>query len=129
MSTMRGFTMIELLIVLTIMGLIMSLVAPLSLKAINRSDAKVELVEVKNWLRNRANKAFLEQRDYLVVLEKDNGIVFQGETAVESKQLKYIQFPKQEITLNRFGMISTDSITTHYLGQPFQIELQVNDAP
>lgn len=121
--------MIELLIVLTIMGLIMSLVAPLSIKAINRSDAKMELVEVKNWLRNRSNKAFLQQRDYLVVLDKHSGTVYQGDTEVENKQLKYLQFPKQEITLNRFGMISVDNITTQYLDQTLQIELQGNDAP
>ncbi|RRS10085.1 type II secretion system protein [Pseudoalteromonas sp. J010] len=129
MKKLGGFTMIELLIVLTIMGLIMSLVAPLSIKAINRSDAKMELVEVKNWLRNRSNKAFLQQRDYLVVLDKHSGTVYQGDTEVESKQLKYLQFPKQEITLNRFGMISVDNITTQYLDQTLQIELQGNDAP
>ncbi|MBD1580978.1 hypothetical protein HC733_01610 [Pseudoalteromonas sp. S16_S37] len=120
--------MIELLIVLTIMGLIMALVAPLSLHAINRTEAKMELVEVKNWLRNRSNKAFLEQRDYQVILNKNAAVVFLGASTIESKQFKYLEFPKQELTLNRFGMLSTGSVSAKYLKQTLQIELQDNDA-
>ncbi|WP_440054197.1 type II secretion system protein [Pseudoalteromonas sp. T1lg65] len=120
--------MIELLIVLTIMGLIMSLVAPLSLKAINRSDAKMELVEAKNWVRNQANRAFTQQRDYLVVFDKNKGSIFHNQAEVATMHFDYLTFPHQQLIINRFGVSSQNTISANYQQQSLNIELQSDDA-
>lgn len=56
----QGFTMIELLIVLSIMATLMGLVGPLTVNSLNKYQAKVEMVEVKSLVSRYSNLAFLK---------------------------------------------------------------------
>jgi prepilin-type N-terminal cleavage/methylation domain len=40
----KGFTLIELIIVLSIVSLLLSVVAPISIKAVDKTEAKTELL-------------------------------------------------------------------------------------
>ena len=48
--TQRGFSLVELLIVMALMGLVLSLVGPLGMKQIERSEAVYESMQLQQLL-------------------------------------------------------------------------------
>lgn len=116
--------MIELLIVLTIMGLLISIVAPFSLQAIDKANAKVELQETKNWLRSLTSQALIESELLIIELDEYQASLYANDRLIEQKQFDFVSFPTQRITINRFGFISQESVSAIFKNEPLSFSLQ-----
>jgi prepilin-type N-terminal cleavage/methylation domain-containing protein len=54
-----GFSLIELLVVISIMAAIMALVGPLTVRSVESAQAQTELVSIERWINGWGRKAFL----------------------------------------------------------------------
>ena len=46
-----GFTLIELMVVMAIVALLLTMVGPLAISAVDKANAKQEMLTMKNWLK------------------------------------------------------------------------------
>lgn len=108
--------MIELMIVLIIMGMMMAIVAPVSMQAIERSEAKVELQELKNWIKQLANQAVLTSTP--ITLELDGGEAkLTGDKLLEVQKLNYVVFAKKSLKINQFGIAVPQQVEASFKGE------------
>ena len=54
-----GFSLIELLVVISIMAAVMALVGPLTVRSVESAQAQTELVSIERWINGWGRKAFL----------------------------------------------------------------------
>ena len=73
-----GFSLIELLVVISIMAAIMALVGPLTVRSVESAQAQTELVSIERWINGWGRKAFLtgsvisvEARNGQLIAESD----------------------------------------------------------
>lgn len=66
-----GFSLIELLVVISIIASVMALVGPLMVRSVDSARAQTELVSLERWLNGWGRKAFLAGTAILV--ESDDG--------------------------------------------------------
>ena len=83
-----GFTLIELIIVLSIVSLLLSVVAPISVKAVDKSAARTELLTTRNWIKSIAFQSFVESRSYQLELKDDMLYLYQ--TTNKNKKIRII---------------------------------------
>ena len=57
-SSIKGFTLLEVMIVMAIVGLLMALVGPLTIKSHEKTQAKAELLTLQNWIRGNSYRAY-----------------------------------------------------------------------
>ncbi|WP_337879027.1 prepilin-type N-terminal cleavage/methylation domain-containing protein [Rheinheimera sp.] len=65
----RGFTLIELMVVLIISSLLLSLVGPLALERIDAYRAKKELLDIRQKIRDVSNLAYVSGQLYQVQMQ------------------------------------------------------------
>ena len=63
MRRVRGFTLVELLVVLTILGVMMAMVGPLAVDRLDKARAQEEWLVLDRTLRSLAFRAFADGRD------------------------------------------------------------------
>lgn len=119
----HGFSLMELLIVMTIMGLLMSIVAPLSLSAISKSEARVELQEVKIWLKELGNEAFITQLPITVQFDRNIANVTSDYKIQDIKIFKDIYFKTDTVYINSFGEMQPEKVFAKRGGQDLVIYL------
>jgi prepilin-type N-terminal cleavage/methylation domain-containing protein len=106
----RGVTLIELLIVITIMMGMLSLVAPVAFNAIEKAEAQDEYLALCGWLRSSSIRAFANGSGIQVRLD-GNMLTFSSASRDSvTHTFKYLTFPEQSFTLNRNGMPDQDAI-------------------
>lgn len=66
-----GFSLIELLVVISIMAAIMALVGPLTVRSVESARAQTELVSIERWINGWGRKAFLTGS--VILVEARNG--------------------------------------------------------
>ncbi|MFT5755304.1 MAG: prepilin-type N-terminal cleavage/methylation domain-containing protein [Alteromonadaceae bacterium] len=70
-----GFTLIELMIVMSIVALLMSLVGPLTIKSYEKVKAKEEVSTLKNWIKGNSYRSFATAKQGIMALSQ-NTITF-----------------------------------------------------
>ncbi|WP_026972297.1 pilus assembly FimT family protein [Aliagarivorans marinus] len=121
-----GFSLIELLVVLSLMGLGAALIGPATLNQVARANAQAELNRFENQIRLMSQRAF--SRSGGIVLDMHNNqITFQDvltRSTISSQSFEYIGFPQQQsITLNRNGYPSPERATIVYRGHRQELNL------
>jgi prepilin-type N-terminal cleavage/methylation domain-containing protein len=104
----NGFTLVEMLIAISIMGLILSLVGPLTLKVIDRAQAQSELISFKNNLKKVSYVAFVSSTEHTFVFEDNNAIIFKADKKYAKISFKHLLFTPQELTFNSRGYPSPE---------------------
>jgi type II secretion system protein H len=88
----RGFTLVELLVVMVILGLTSSLVAPDMFAIVKRSQANTELAKIKAITELSIERSFFAGNQVSITF-KDNTVVFSqldGSTVAKHKVLKTV---------------------------------------
>jgi prepilin-type N-terminal cleavage/methylation domain-containing protein len=119
-----GFTLVELLIVFSIVGLLVALVAPMGAQQMDKARAQEEWLVLDRTIESLAFRAFAEGR--AVTLEaRGKELVWQlGAEPPRSVALKYLFFdPSQRITIDANGLADHDAIEVRQANRARTLEL------
>lgn len=133
-----GFTLIELMVVMSIVALLMTMVGPLAINTVEKATAKQEMLTMKNWLRKISYRAFATGNSYqlklagkkaeLYLAEKN---VIQGNEENQSQlfppvithSFETLFFQPQVLTYNAKGFVSPTAIQGTYRNKTLQLDL------
>ena len=123
-SARRGFTLVELLVVLAIVSLLASLVTPMVGQQLDRARAQEEWLIVQRTIESLSFRAFAEGRG--VTIEADGKSLswqFAGRTQ-EVLRLEHLFFePAQRIEINSNGLASSEELVVAQRGRPRRLIL------
>ena len=124
----KGFTLIELIIVLSIVSLLLSVVAPISIKAVDKTEAKTELLNTTKWIKNIGFQAFIKQQSYSLELYGNTLNLYKipSNELVKTKELASLNFTQQRVNFNANGFVTPAQISGHFRGEPLTISLEPN---
>ncbi|WP_085298083.1 prepilin-type N-terminal cleavage/methylation domain-containing protein [Cognaticolwellia mytili] len=128
----RGFTLIELMIVMSIVALLMGMVGPLAINSLEKAQAKQEMLTVKNWLKKVSFRAFTTGKEHVVKFSGKNIILhLKGEalSPIENKTFESLFFQPQQLSYSAKGFVSPKLLSGTFRGKPMVINLSqwVND--
>lgn len=111
-TPVKGFTLIEVLVVLTISGLLLVLVGALSVDQIKRADRLAELNSVEQFIRISSKYAELNKSTVLLVAE-DSKLTLHSPDGdpIDTLEFKYLSFTEQSIRFNRNGFGDRQSLS------------------
>lgn len=101
-SKQLAFTMIELLVVLTIVSTLIGLVGPLTLNSIEKHQAKAEETQLKRLISRYSNYAFIQGSEKTLYFEGFS--VFSINKEEERYKFSYINFIPQTLQFNSSGI-------------------------
>lgn len=122
----KGFTLIELMIVMAIVVLLMAMVGPLAINSLEKAQAKQEMLMVKNWLRKLSYRAFNSGEVHILKLSGKRLELFIGEnssTPIITKSLESLFFQPQMLTYNAKGIVLPEKVVGTYRNQPLSLDL------
>lgn len=122
---MKGFTLIELLIVIAIITVLTSLVGPFAFSALEKAQAKQELLTFQNMLVNTSHQAYFKGTPVEVVLD-GKLVTVNGKSENDRKTivLEYLFFEPQTVRYNAKGFVANESLSAVHRGDVMEINLQ-----
>lgn len=106
----RGVTLVELLVVITIMMMMLSLVAPLTVDVVKKSEAQSEYLTFCRAIKKSAFQAFAGGQALTFSLEEHSARVTRQDGSEQVKQYEYLHFKPQSFVINQNGFPTTQSI-------------------
>jgi prepilin-type N-terminal cleavage/methylation domain-containing protein len=122
-SLNRGFTLVELLIVMAIMSLILSIVGPLTVKIVDKAQAQSELITLKNAIHKLSYKAFASATPYTLTLSSKTLKLESQRSNLSTHRFEYLSFAEQVITFNSRGYPSPETVNVFLLDRNETINL------
>lgn len=119
----RGFTLIELIIVMSIMTIVLSLVGPLTLRMLDRAQAQSELISLKNSVKKVSYIAFASATQHSFELEQNQISIYKSGLFKKRAEFDYLTFPSQTITFNSRGYPSPETLDVKLLNRNEKINL------
>lgn len=120
----KGFTLIELMIVMSIVALLMGMVGPLAINSLEKAQAKEEMLSMKNWLRKISYRAFNTGQVYKVKLSgKKITLLNNDQSIIIEKDFESLFFQPQELTYNAKGFVDKSILTGSYRNTSLTIDL------
>lgn len=123
MNGSRGFTLVELLVVLAIFGLLLGLVGPLAVDRLDRARAQEEWLVLERTVTGLAFRAFAEGKP---VSLHGEGAELRWNIGDEQRVLPFEQLffePAQQLRINRNGIASPASLALRQAGRERRLEL------
>ena len=126
----KGFTLIELMIVMAVTAMLISFVGPFAIKNYERVQIKEEQLALVNWVDAQSYRSFalgrkgifnFSRNDVTFVLESkvDDTLPLADEIQIPSykKSFKYLAFQPQQLKVNAFGFLINSSIAIEVSGK------------
>ncbi|MGJ8680091.1 prepilin-type N-terminal cleavage/methylation domain-containing protein [Paraglaciecola sp.] len=124
-ANLRGFTLIELMVVMAIIAILMSLVGPLVVNSLQKSQAKVEVMTIKRWSKNISIRAFMTQQVLLLELNgKSAKLINEQNVVIKSVDFEYLYFQPQSIEFNSNGYALQGSLQYQLKENRFEFSLE-----
>ena len=100
-----GFTLVELLVVLVIMGTLVTLVGPLTVRQLENVERTGQREEFLRYLQQTQFNAINFRRPYRVELNGDRFRLFRQQQSIPiiDKSFSLLSFPNQSLTINANG--------------------------
>jgi len=145
MNKHQGFTLIELMIVMSVVALLTGLVGPLTIKSYEKAKAIEESLSFKNWVTANSYRSFATGREGTFTLNKSSATFslraqdgfkkkvtlaqFEGDNSLlelpevnkadilSISSYKYLSFYPQKIKVNSYGVFLTSKITVLVAGK------------
>lgn len=119
---MRGFTLIEILVVLALAGLMLALVAPLGVAQVERGRSQVEWLALERLTGRLAFEAFTRREDVWLSAAGE-GLQWRWggtpATAEGRRDFDYLVFsPATEVRINSNGLPSPAEVSVLVRGEP-----------
>jgi prepilin-type N-terminal cleavage/methylation domain-containing protein len=130
MRKTRGFTLVELLVVIALMTLVLSLVGPLGQTQLDKSRATEEWIRFKNEVISNQKSAYLQGRPRVLEL---NGKIMTIKTAQVQPdrvvEFSQIFFEPQQISINAHGFSTPLQVQAVVRGQKRDFNFALADSP
>lgn len=122
----NGFTLIEIMIVMSIVALLMGLVGPIAIQNLEKAEAKSELLSVNNWLKQVSYRAYISGQHLTLKLNGKKVQLFttQSSKLIKQNTFEYLFFQPQVLEFNNKGFVSPTKIIGHYRNKPLELELK-----
>jgi prepilin-type N-terminal cleavage/methylation domain-containing protein len=118
-----GFTLIELIVVMSIMSIVLSMVGPLTLRMLDRAQAQSELISFKNSVKKVSYIAFASGTEYSFELKQHQLIVYRADDELQQTEFDHLNFEPQIITFNSRGYPSPEELSIKLLNKNEQVNL------
>jgi prepilin-type N-terminal cleavage/methylation domain-containing protein len=124
MVNSKGFTLIELMVVLAIISVAYSLVGPNLFNTYKKMQGQAELKEFKDTLNKISYKSFINAREVVLQLN-DRSVKYRyiDEPKFITMTMEYVSFPKQEIIFSSAGFTNISSFSIEVNEQLSNISL------
>jgi len=107
----KGFTLIELMIVLVISGMMLSIIGPLGFKQVASFQAHAELLKVENIVNSAKVYAFNRSSALNLSFDGKQLVVFENNVVVKQTYIfEKIFFEKTSVQINKHGYSSSKLI-------------------
>jgi prepilin-type N-terminal cleavage/methylation domain-containing protein len=124
MARGRGFTLVELLVVLAILGFVVALVGPLTADRIDKARAQEEWIVLDRTVRGLAFRAFADGREVEIRAEGAELRWKMAGLEERSLPLERLFFDEpQVVRINSNGVAVPASLALHQAGRPRVLEL------
>ena len=125
MFKFKGFTLIELMVVMAIVALLVGLVGPMTMQQLDKAQAKAELLNLKRELVAVSQRAFFSDMQLTAKLAGKELNVYSedSQTIIYNKNFDYLFFQPQEIVFNNIGFVDLISINANYRDEPLKINI------
>ena len=123
LKRLRGFSLIELLIVLSIMMTLLGLVGGNVIESVERTRAQAEVVSFFELLKKCGVTAFASGQSLSVVLDGNRVTIEPSSTGqVREVIYEYLDFEDHQMTFFRNGLPDTVNLTVNVSGKPRQLD-------
>jgi prepilin-type N-terminal cleavage/methylation domain-containing protein len=120
----RGYTLVELLVVLAILGFVIALVGPLTVDRIDKARAQEEWLVLDRTVRGLAFRAFADGRDVELRGEGTRFTWKLGDAEARSLDLAHLFFDSPQVVLiNPNGVAEPRSLTLRQAGRERRLDL------
>lgn len=119
-----GVTLLELLVVITLMMSLLGLVGGSAIKSVERAQAQAELISVYSLIKKTSVRAFASGGGASLRFLESGVDIYLGETLRAQKNFEHLQFQAQELYFNRNGMPNSLQIEVTIRGFERSLELQ-----
>ena len=121
---LAGMTLIELLIVITIMGFLSSLVVPDVRNQLERASAQEEFMRLQSELNTASFLAFSKGGNVTVIASGSELTISRSTSEQKRHQYSYLFFdPKQEFEYRNSGYATREKLTVTQRGRVKEIDL------
>ena len=122
LKRLRGFSLIELLIVLSIMMTLLGLVGGNVIESVERTRAQAEVVSFFELLKKCGVSAFASGQSLSVVLDGNRVTIEPSTGQVREVIYEYLDFEDYQMTFFRNGLPDTVNLTVNVSGKPRQLD-------
>ena len=119
----KGFSLVELLVVMTLSLTVLSLVGGVTLNAIRRAEAQAELTVIYNLIKKVGVMSFATGRTLVLTFDADRASVVGGDEILTEKSFDHLRFERQKVTFNRNGFPDSFKLAVNVQGQLRVIDL------
>ncbi|WP_192508449.1 pilus assembly FimT family protein [Pseudoalteromonas aurantia] len=125
MQKSLGYTLIEIMIVMTVVSLLIGFVGPFTIDAIERTERKSETLQFKSLLKKAGYDAYIRQIELIVTLTGSSITVASpnNETRLYQHTFEHLNFPAQSLYINSNGFISPDNVDLQSGEKQVKVEL------
>ncbi|WP_022945999.1 type II secretion system protein [Pseudoalteromonas ruthenica] len=111
----KGFTLIELIVVMAIVSLLVGLVGPFTIGSVERANAQAEALTLQNYFKRLSYLAYASQSPKQIELKTNTLKVLNVQTnEVKSRQFEYISFETGTLMLNKYGFFTPSTVSISY---------------
>ncbi|MCV2883294.1 prepilin-type N-terminal cleavage/methylation domain-containing protein [Aestuariibacter sp. AA17] len=118
-----GFSLIELLVVMSIVTLLMSLVGPLVLNQVEKTRVRVEVLELNSWLAGLPKQAIMLGSPLSLSFNGKQVAVKTGTQILSEKSFSYLFFKPADITYSRKGLTPNVSLDYQVGNKNYSLQL------
>ena len=119
----QGVTLIELLIVITIMMGVLGLVGGSTLSAVDRAKAQAEFISVHSLIKKTAVRSFSTGVGLSLHFKSGEVSVFNGSELYSQRNFEHLEFEDQSLSFNRNGFPDGFRISVNVRGVERVIDL------
>ena len=122
LKQVRGFSLIELLIVLSIMMTLLGLVGGNVIESVERTRAQAEVVSFFELLKKCGVSAFASGQSLSIVLDGNRVTIEPSTGQVREVIYEYLDFEDYQMTFFRNGLPDTVNLMVNVSGKPGQLD-------
>ncbi|XQW85900.1 type II secretion system protein [Thalassotalea piscium] len=125
----KGFTLIELMIVMSVVALLLTMVGPLAVNNLEKAQAKQEMLSLKNWLSKISYQAYASGHILQLTLAGKKATLAKisaEKKIITTETFEYIFFTPQVINFSRHGIVYPSVIKGEFKDNKMELNLKVS---